>query len=254
MNQFSAARFWRVIQNDALRVAWPLLYCTVVLLGLTLLIYVSVFEAGDTMSPPASAVLFGIYLIGGGMVLTSMAFQDMHHPLERYRYLMLPCSNLERFLSRYLLTGPLFLLYALASFVAIDRVANLLTDLWIGEREPLFSPLSAQSLVLLRVYLFAHIAVLTGAICFRSYALIRTALFLLLGFAVLLAVAYLAMRIFYWDHFSWTRFSPVQPLGLLLIPLFAATWMNFLVAIGFLLWLLRVAYRCLCGHEVQGGL
>lgn len=254
MNGFSPSRFLRVIQNDALRIARPLLYCTVVVLGLTVLVYCAVFETGNTVSPPASAVLFGMYLMGGGLILTGMAFQDMHHPLERYRYLMLPCSNLERFLSRYLLTGPLFLLYATLTFAAIDWVANLLTEQWIEVREPLLSPFSPQSLVLMRVYLFAHIAVLTGAICFRSYALLRTTLFLLLGFAVLLAVMYVAMRIIYWDHFSWTRFAPVQPLGLLLKPLFAATWMNFVVAIGFLLWMLRVAYRCLCGHEVQGGL
>jgi hypothetical protein len=127
-------------------------------------------------------------------------------------------------------------------------------DQWIGMRAPLFEPFSPLALVLMRVYLFVHIAVLTGAICFRSYALLRTALFILMVFAVLVAVAYVAMRIIYWDHFSWTAFSPVQPLGLMLIPLFAATWMNFLVAIGFLLWMLRLAYRCLCGHEVQGGL
>ncbi len=206
------------------------------------------------MSPPASAVLFGIYLLGGGLIVTGMAFQDMHHPLERYRYLMLPCSNLERFLSRYLLTGPLFLLYATLTFGAIDWLANLLVERWSGMREPLLSPFSLQSLVLMRVYLFAHILVLTGAICFRSLALLRTMLFVLLVFTGLLAVGYLSMRIIYWDHFSWTRFSPVQGLGLSLRPLFAATWMNFLVAIGCSLWLLRVAYCRLCGHEVQGGL
>ncbi len=43
MNGFSAARFRRVMQNDALRIFWPLLYCTVILLGLTVLIYATLF-------------------------------------------------------------------------------------------------------------------------------------------------------------------------------------------------------------------
>ena len=107
MNAFSIARFQRLLQNDALRMLRPVLYCTLAFLGLTVLLHATLTEAGTTAQPSISIVVFGIYLLGGGLLLTSLAFHDMHHPLEGQRYLMLPCSNLERFLSRYLLTGPL---------------------------------------------------------------------------------------------------------------------------------------------------
>jgi hypothetical protein len=254
MNAFSFVRFQRVLQNDALRMLRPVLYCTLAFLGLTVLLHATLTEAGPTAVPSSSTVVFGIYLLGGGLLLTSLAFHDMHHPLEGHRYLMLPCSNLERFLSRYLLTGPLLLLYVVLSFNAMDWLANQLTLVWINARDPAFSPLGPSALLMMRVYLVAQVLVLTGAICFRSLAMPRTVLFLLVAFAGFLAVLYATQRAFYWDHYSWTRWRPVRPLGFDLVPLFAAPWMNVVAATGFTLWMLRVAYRGLCTHEVQDGL
>ena len=36
-----------------------------------------------------------------------------------------------------------------------------------------------------------------------------------------------------------------------LVPIFEAHWLNVTVLIGFALWILYVAYRCLRAHEVQ---
>ncbi len=256
MSEFSFSRFKRVIQNDALRIARPLAYGTLAVLGLTVLIYLTNFHTGEMVYQTMNPVFFGIYLLGGGLLFTSLGFQDMHHPLERYQYLMLPCSNIERFLSRYLLTGPLYLLYVILAFSGIDWLGNQLTAWWIGARQPLFSPFTALSLLLIRIYLLAHIVMLTGAICFRSHALIKTALSLLLLLVGFVAAMYVLLRIFYWDAFSWTsfHFHVVKPLQVPLLPLFDAAWMNFAVAGGFALWILYVAYRCLRAHEVQDGL
>lgn len=251
MSQFSLSRFTRVIRNDALRIAKPVLYGTLALLGLTVLLYLANFEAGQLTDPPLREALFGIFLLGTGLIFTSMGFQDMHHPLERYQYLMLPCSNIERFLSRYLLTGPLFILYVIVVFSGMDWLGNLLTGWWKGAQEPLFSPFSVSALVLIRVYLGVHVVMLTGAICFRSYALIKTALSLLLllvGFGV---TGFIAIRIFYWDSFKGFGFGGNHPPEMQLAPFFAATWMNAIVLTGFTLWILYVAYRCLSTHEVQ---
>jgi hypothetical protein len=251
MSKFSLPRFTRVLQNDALRVAKPVIAGSLALLGLTVLLYLGNFNAGQPTDPPIHEVLFGIFLVAGGLIFTSMAFQDMHHPLERYQYLMLPCSNLERFLSRYLLTGPLLILYVVIVFSGMDWIANLLTDAWKGAREPLFSPFSTSALVLMRVYLGVHIVMLTGAICFRSYSLIKTVLSLLLLLVGFAATGYVSLRIFYPDAFSWTSLGTDKSIDLLLEPIFTSAWMNVAVLTGFALWILYVAYRCLSTHEVQ---
>ena len=255
MSSFSVPRFRRLFLNDVLRIAKPVLLMSAALLCLTSVIYIANFEPGRVPDdPPIGVVLFGIYLLGGGLLLTSEIFRDMHHPLERYHYLMLPVSNLERFLSRYLLTGPLLVLYMLAAFTAMDWVGNQLA-VWLKDASaPLVSPGQLPITIVLRVYLFVHLIGFLGAICFRSMNLVKTALSVVVFGFSMSAAGYVAMRVFYFDAFEWGSFHAVKPLRMTLAPLFEASWMNWTIVLAFAAWLLYVAYRCLKAHEVQNGL
>lgn len=248
---FSLPRFQRVLQNDVLRISKPLLYGTLALLGVTWLIYLINFEPGPAAASQANRVLYAMILGCSGVLFTASSFNDMHHPLERYHYLMLPISNFERFLSRYLLTGPLLFLYVTVVFSFMDWSGNQLTLLFKDASEAPFSPFSGPSLIAVRIYLSVHALMFTGAICFRSYAWIKTPLFVLLVLAGVMATVYVSLRIFYHDAFSWAHFQSVAPIQMQLVPLFEATWANFAIVIGFVLWILYVAYRCLRAHEVQ---
>jgi hypothetical protein len=249
---FSPPRFRRVLQNDVLRIAKPLLYGTLALLGLTILNYLANFEPGKVSDdPPICLVLFSMYLAGSGLLFTASSFNDMHHPLERYHYLMLPVSNLERFLSRYLLTGPLLLLYVILAFSVMDWTANQVSLLLRDISEPLFAPFSRPTLIAMRIYLSLHALMFIGAICFRSYAWIKTPLFVLLVLAGLAATFYISLRIFYYDAFSWAHFHAVGPIKMYLVPIFQAQWVNVTLVTSFVLWILYVAFRCLRVHEVQ---
>jgi len=248
---FSLPRFRRVLQNDVLRVGKPLLFGTLAMLGLLCVAYLIAFEPGEVADEPLATVFFGIMLGIGGLMFTSFSFNDMHHPLERYHYLTLPVSNFERFLSRYLLTGPLLVLYVLAAFSIMDWSANHVAA-WAKEAErPLFAPFSAISLLLVRIYLLLQTVMFTGAICFRSYAWIKTTLTALVVAASIPAAIYVSMRIFYYAHCSWSSLQETVDIRAPLLPLFEAHWLNVTVVIGFALWILYVAYRCLRAHQVQ---
>lgn len=249
---FSLPRFQRVLQNDVLRIGKPLMFGTLAALGLVCLSYLISFEPGQRAEDPAmSQVFFGLMLGLSGLLFTSSSFQDMHHPLERYHYLMLPISNLERFLSRYLLTGPLLLLYVIVAFSIMDWTANHLAS-WVKETSvPLFSPFAPVPVLLMKIYLLLHTAALTGAICFRSFAWIKTPLSLLLVLVSMPLAIYVSVRIFYYGSFSWSSFKEVRDVKLYLEPAFGAHWLNVSVIVGFALWILYVAYRCLRAHEVQ---
>jgi hypothetical protein len=255
MSNFSLPRFQRLLLNDVLRLARPVLLTALVLLAGTVVIYVSNFKPGQIpLDPPLSTVFFGIFLFSMGLLLTSLIFRDMHHPLERYQYLMLPVSNLERYASRYLLTGPLFVICMLVSFSLMDWIGNQAAEWFNGASAPMFSWTTDSAVALIRVYLAVHVVVFLGAICFRSMNLVRTAL-AVVGFVFSMAAAgYLATRIFYFDAFTWSSLRPVKPLPMTLLPLFEASWLNWSIAVAFLAWLLYVAYRCLKAHEVQNGL
>jgi hypothetical protein len=249
---FSLPRFRRLLLNDALGMGRSLLYGVPLLLAITLLVYLTSFAPGQlTEDPPARVLLFTIFLLGSGLLVTSLAFRDMHHPLERYQYLMLPVSNLERFFSRYLLTGPLFILYVVLVFTMADAAGNALTWWLKDAREPLFSPLTSEAVLAMRIYLVAHAVAITGAICFRSFALPKTLLWVSLVVLGLAAVVYLSLRLFYAGSFVFSQIEAVAPIGLRLQPWFAASWLNYVFATAFVLWVLVVAYRSLRAHQVQ---
>ncbi|MEO6079629.1 MAG: hypothetical protein ABIQ86_07620 [Steroidobacteraceae bacterium] len=253
MIQFSPRRFGRVIQNDALRIMRPVLYTTVALFGLTMLVYL--FRAGrvSDQAQGVQHVLFGCYLIGAGLLLTGVAFQDMHHPLDRYQYLMLPVSSFERLMSRFLLTGPLFVLYGTLAFMAFDIVGKQLVMMYWEIRQPPFSPFTAQTKSLVLWYMLAHLVTLTGGICFRTHAFLKTILFLLGLVLALTLVENAAERMFFPDLFSWTQFENITPLPLELMPRFAVSWMNVAFVVGLCGWMFYVAYVCLRDHEASDG-
>lgn len=253
MKEFRWARFWRLFRNDVLRLARPLSYGTLALLGLTVTLYLTRFGRAGAGDDPLHAALFGFELVGAGLLLTGISFQDMHHPLERFQYLLLPCSNLERFLSRYLLTGPLFVVYAALAFTLIDRAGNALAGLWIDIQQPRFSPWSGSLLNVVSGYLLAHAVVLTGAICFRTHALLKTVLFLMMLLVSLVLLENLLGRAMFPGAFSWSSFENVEPLPVELLPQFTLPWVNVLAGLGIGAWILYIAFLCLRDHEARDG-
>lgn len=254
MTQFVPSRFGRLLLNDVLRSAPAALYGTAALMGLTTLVYVVRFRSVNPGSQPAHVLLFGLWLTVAGLLFTSSAFRDLHHPLQRNHYLMLPVSNLERFASRYLLTGPLFVLFATGACVLCDYLALQLTAAWVDAAQPRFSPTASTSLAAIRGYLVAHLFALTGAICFRSHALLKTTLFASLLLLSLVLVENVAERLFFPASFSWNSFEAVRPRDVEFDFWFRATWMNVIFIAGGIAWLMRVAYLCLRDHEVAGGI
>jgi hypothetical protein len=255
MSQFiHLPRLKRAMLNDLLPVAKPASLVLLIQLVVTALLYLGYDREAGGEEIPISQSIFAGHLMIVGLVATSMSFRDMHHPLERYRYLMLPISNLERYLGRYLLTGPLFVVFMLVAFTLMDAAGNLVTHLLLDVTEPRFDQFSPLTGYLICAYLGCHALMFTGAIAFRSYALIKTVLTVLgVQFSTMVA-AYLAARVFYHDAFVWTRFAPVKSAKFMLAPWFDASWMNISVGVLFAVWILYVAYRCLKAHEVQDGL
>ena len=100
----------------------------------------------------------------------------MHHRRKAYLYLTLPCSNLERFISKWLLTSVGFAVSLLVAYYILGLVGavfNMLVfhtdfhslnlwqlDLWTG----------------ISKYIILQSVILLGAIYFNRYTLIKTAL------------------------------------------------------------------------------
>lgn len=248
MNTFGAFRFARLFSNDVLQQWRKVWIATLALAGIGLICYVTNVDPRAAERPEIYAVLFPIVLIGGGLALTSTIFADMHHPLQSAQYLTLPCSTPERFFSRYLLTGPVYYLYVLIGYAIFDAGAALISDELRGVRAAAFAPFSPKMCDVTLYYFGLHALTFAGAIYFRSYALIKTALSVVLIWLGLLLVFVVALRLIYWDRF--TTLLPdesVAQIHFLTVPM-SVQW----AAVSlFYLWVLFIAYQCLREHEVQ---
>ena len=215
-----------------------------------LLVHLLVMPPANGVAIPLYNPLFIIGLMLGGLVLTSMIFSDMHHPDECYFYLMQPISNFERFLSRYLISGPMFYLYFVVLYYLFEVIALFLSNYSIGGSAQFFEYGDSVIRETSRIYFAAHAVVLLGAIYFRSYSLVKIILTLAgLGLACLV-VFWFSMRIIFWDYFP-LLFSlvPRDDPATSFDPARWPAYIHWLLAIALYLWVLFVAYTTLQDHE-----
>jgi hypothetical protein len=136
-------------------------------------------------SPEMHGALAGLYLVIGGLVLTSTGFAELHDGKRSYSYLMLPASPAEKVIAVIGATALIWIPFALASYTLFSLFVAGLSALIFGEAVPLYNPVAPEVGRMVGDYVVAHAIVLFGAIYFRGKNLIKTVAALAgLGFAV----------------------------------------------------------------------
>jgi hypothetical protein len=251
MNDFQWPRFLNVLRNDLLQQWKKIWIASLALAGLGLIVYLTNVEPRAENLADLYLGLLPSVLFGGGLLFTSTVFADLHHPLQKFHYLTLPCSNLERFLSRYLLSAPLYVLYVLVAFVLFDWVAAGISQALLGARATAFiafDPAELRSMI--AHFLLLQALMFLGAVFFRSHVLIKTVLSVALIVLALTVIALVSVRLFFWSYFV----SLFQPAGNIPLPLSIPSQAFWAAGIGFFMWVLFLASQCLREHEVQGEL
>ncbi len=249
MNNLRWPRFQRLFLNDLQTQGRKILMGSAGALVVGVLLYLTVMSGpnGDVLLYRA---FFIIAMYAGGLTLTSMIFSDMHHPDERYFYLMQPVSNFERILSRYLISGPLFHVYFVALYYVFEMVARVLSNLFFGQAAQFFDYRDSVIQGASRLYLVAHAVVLLGAIYFRSYALAKTILSLAGLVLACITVLWFSMRLVFWDYFpSLFAFAPANEPATSFHPANWPTYIHWFIAVALYLWVLFIAYTTLQDHE-----
>lgn len=149
---------------------------------------------------PSWLLYNNIVLFLGGFILTSQCFKELHNTELAYHYLTLPCTNFERFLSKWFLTsvgyaiGLMVLFYLFSLFCMgynLVLFQNLIT------LPSLFEPAIWHQV---GTYIVLQSIVLLGAVVFKRYSLLKTALTLGCIFLTLSLVAWtVGIKLFpYW--------------------------------------------------------
>lgn len=118
--------------------------------------------------------LYNVMLYGGGLLITGSIFNELHEPMRATAYLMLPCSTLERLLSKWVLSS---IGYALGLLVAYYGLSWTSLFLSITISNHPFTPLNIfQTSLWLSIgnYILLQSIFFLGATYFKKFSLIKT--------------------------------------------------------------------------------
>lgn len=199
---FDPRRLLQLLTNDLRINQKPMLIAAA-----TLLVFWTLLTFMGNISP--SLYLFVLYV--GGFLVTSRAFKELHDPELAYHYLTLPCSNFERFLSKWLTTSvgyAIALLGLFYVFIAIHTVLDMFLLHRVIDPFPLFNFRLLNSL---GVYIVLHSMVFLGAVLFKRHALLKTSFFFgCLALILFMTIGWLGMHFFpYWDPNALHSLTPL---------------------------------------------
>lgn len=118
---------------------------------------------------------FAVLLLTGGFILSSMAFHDLGNPARKYRYLTLPASVFEKFLSMWLLSCLGWILIFSMTYTIYSWLAAVLGPLLFQQMNFVpFDLFSGSSFTAIRYYIVLQGIFLVGAVHFRGYAFPKT--------------------------------------------------------------------------------
>lgn len=253
MNTFEPARFAWLLRNEMLEAWSRILRYTIGGIVIGLLIYIvgllGMMYSGNDSQFAMYRDTFPLVLMIGGIFFTASIFRNLHTPLENIHYLMTPVSVPERFLTKYLVSGPLFVVYLLLVWFVFEILAQTLSRLLFGTAGLFLDITDPHITSSIAAYLQIHILVFAGAVFFHRYTLLKTlaTYALLLGTGVFLAVLTLRLRfagLFESGEFAFDAESQVN----LDMPLQA--WHFDVLWLLLCLWILYLAYLWLVDYEV----
>lgn len=139
----------------------------------------------------ASIDLYYFILYIGGFMITNRAFNEIHDQRKAAAYLTLPCSNLERFLSKFLLTTVFFAIALLVIFYCISLLSVISNALLFHRSVKPFNIDSMIVWVLIGKYIILQSVFLLGAAYFQKNAVTKTTLTLACLFIALAMLSFL---------------------------------------------------------------
>jgi len=123
---------------------------------------------------------FGFMLMLGGLIFTSMIFNELSAPQSRQFYLTVPASHLEKFVSKLLITTVGFVTFTLFSYWFFSVFNSMLARIIGGYSIGVFNPFKSQNIDLVQIYLVVQSVFLLGAVTFQRYSFLKTCLSLLI--------------------------------------------------------------------------
>lgn len=198
MPTLNPKRIMKLITNDLLLHKKLILIVTATLFVFSLLL-------PELMA--ANQAVYFIILYGVGFIISSFAFNDLHETRKAYLWLMLPSSSLEKFISKWLLTSMIFALGSLIIYYILSFVILLFFALI--NKQSVSMPIFFDTNLWLGIgkYVILQAVILLGAINFKRFTLIKTALSVGCIFVLISLIVLALAGLFYpFSHHAFASF------------------------------------------------
>jgi len=145
---------------------------------------------------------FGLLLMIGGLVFTSMIFSEMKEVQGRQFYLTIPSSHLEKFVSKLLITTVGFVVFTVISYWLFSFLNSFLAKILGGYDFRVFYVFTKENIGLIKTYLVVQSIFLLGAITFRRTNFLKTGLAIFAIGAILTTIWGIFFGFTFWDKVS----------------------------------------------------
>lgn len=203
---FNPRRLLQLLRNDLRINQRPMLIAAA-----TILVFWTLLTLVGNLSP--SLYIFVLYF--GGFIVTSRAFKELHDPELAYHYLTLPCSNFERFLSKWLTTSIGYAVALLGLFYVFIALRTGFGMFLLHRVTEPFDLFNFRLLNSLGVYIVLHSMVFLGAVLFKRHALLKTSFFFgSLTLILFMTIGWLGIHFFpYWDPNALHNLTPLPKIA-----------------------------------------
>lgn len=190
MNQyFNLTRFGRLLRKHTAEHIKSYALGAAVLLGGMLAVMGFLAYLGGGLSHQQQEILFILSMLAAGTFFTTTVLAEFGRGSRAALALMLPASQLEKYLVAWLLSLPVFLVVFVADFYLVDWLVISLSR----EADAVANVFTADILVsLLSIYLVLHGVALWGSIFFQQQQFIKTAF---LVFAVAVGLSFINYQV-----------------------------------------------------------
>ena len=138
-------------------------------------------DPGPHDLPANHNIFYALTVITLGTIFTSSAFNELNNKSSAHHYLSIPASTFEKLISKWLVTGILFVIAFNVFYFLYALLSNVLTSSFFGLSTPTFNPFARQleldgfaPFFFCKLYLALHTVYLAGAVYFGKFAYFKT--------------------------------------------------------------------------------
>ncbi len=177
INQFSLQRFALLIKRYAMfnLKSWliglgALAGVLIVVSALTIIFSAEVYRISGMVA------LGHVIIFTGGLLLASMAYNEIHTPAKSQFYLTLPATTAEKLFSHWIVTSVIFVVLANVLLSAVLFLTSGIAFLALSVPIETFNPFTTENLRIMSIYLVVHSIFFLGALYFRKNNFLKTIL------------------------------------------------------------------------------